>query len=133
MMVAINERKQELLATMRKVSGATTAKDEDDATRHDYQRLSFELQKYPEVAERVLARLRESLGSSKRFYNDNLKLGIDGVTELARRHLRAVAAAGVRQGGGLGEEARQGRGRVAKLKPDLAEYQRLREAFAQFL
>ncbi|HEX2541163.1 MAG TPA: hypothetical protein VHM00_08780 [Caldimonas sp.] len=126
MMAAINERKQELLATMRKVSGATSAKDEDDATRHDYQRLAFELQKYPEVAERVLARLRESLGSSKRFYNDNLKLGIDGVTELAdiyalwQRQFDKLAAAAKKLGKADAD--------YVKLKPDVAEYKRMRVA-----
>jgi hypothetical protein len=126
MMAALNESKHDLLAAMRRISGANTAKDEDDTVRHDFQRLVFQLEKYPEVAEKILARLRKSIGRSDRFYNDDLQVGVDGVTELAdvyaiwQREFDKVAAAAKKLGKAEAE--------YIKLRPDLAEYKRFRKA-----
>ena len=92
-------------------------------TRHDYQRI-VELQRFRGLAERAPARLRSRSGSSKRFYNDNKKLGIDGVNELAdiyalwQRQFDNVAASAKKLGKAEAE--------YVKLSLDLTEYKRLR-------
>jgi hypothetical protein len=125
MMTAINARKEELLATMRKVAGKTGAKDQADAARHEFSRIVFELEKFPEVADKSLGKLRDLAGRWGRFYNDNLGDAIREVNTLAdlyghwQHEYDKVAA--------LAKTLGKPETECAKVKPDMTEYRRFRK------
>lgn len=125
MMAAINARKEELLAAMRKNAGKTGANDEAEAATRNLHRILFEIEKFPEIANKSLEHLRKMAGRSGRFYNDNLGDALDEVNSLADTyaHWQAEYDKAVALAKKLGKPESE----CAKAKPDLTEYQRFRK------
>jgi hypothetical protein len=126
MMAAINDAKSALLKATRQATGNDGAKAEADAARHDYQRIVFELTRFPEVTRPRMAEMKKLLGSRNRLYNDNRKEGLDLIEDLAnvfdnwKREYAKVET--------LGRQLGMPEADYGKHKPDLTEYIQLRSA-----
>ena len=126
MMGAINDAKSALLKAMRHESGSDDAGSEADAARHDYQRIAFELTKFPEVANPRLAEMRKLLGPRNRLYNDNLKEGLDLLEDLANvfANWKREYAKCEKLGKSLGKPEIE----YLKYRPEMGEYEQMRKA-----
>ena len=126
MMAAINDAKSALLKAVRHETGNDGAKAEADAARHDYQRIVFELSKFPELTHPRLAEMKKLLGPRNRLYNDNLKKGLDLIEDLAnvfdnwKREYAKVDK--------LGKSLGAPEADYVKYRPDLSEYEQMRKA-----
>lgn len=127
MIRAIDDRKHELLALMRKVSGKTSDKDEADALRHDYNRLVLELEKYgPREAPRI-AHLEKMLGKYDYFLSGDLTAVLAEFDQLA--DLYAIWGQSFDRATAIGQKI--GRADHQPYKPDLERYKKLRRANRQ--
>ncbi|MEO8525425.1 MAG: hypothetical protein ABI460_11950 [Caldimonas sp.] len=127
MVRAIDARKHELLAVMRKNAGKTSDKDEDDALRHDYNRVVLELQRYAPQEAPHISHLEKMLGKYDYFLSGDLTAVLAEFDQLA--DLYAIWNQSFDQAVEIGKKI--GRADHLPCKPDLARYKKLRRANRQ--